>query len=98
MKNKLTIAGVESLSAATFDIGLLITYVLFDSFSYRIGFKYNGDKGSMIIQRTSNNTLYAIDWKYADKQDYFVLLENHINTKNKLVDTILSGIDLTLNS
>jgi hypothetical protein len=52
----------------------------------------------MIIQRISNNTLYAIDWKYANKQDYFVLLENHINTKSKLVDTILSGIDLTLNS
>ena len=52
----------------------------------------------MVIQRTSNNTLYAIDWKYANKQDYFVLLEEHINTKNKLVDTILSGIDLTLNS
>ena len=98
MKSKLTIAGIESLSAKTFDIGLSITYVLFDEFSYRIGFKYEGEKGGMIIQRTSNNALYAIDWKYANKQDYFVLLEDHINTKNKLVDTILSGIDLTLNS
>jgi hypothetical protein len=97
MKSKLTIAGIESLSAKSFDVGLSITYVLFDEFSYRIGFKYDG-KGSMIIQRISNNTLYAIDWKYANKQDYFVLLENHINTKSKLVDTILSGIDLTLNS
>jgi len=98
MKSKLTIAGMESLSAKSFDMGLSISYVLFDEFSYRIGFKYEGEKGGMVIQRTSNNTLYAIDWKYANKQDYFVLLEEHINTKNKLVDTILSGIDLTLNS
>jgi hypothetical protein len=98
MKSKLKIVGIESLSEKAFEVGLSVTYVLFDEFSYRIGFKYNDKKGSMVIQRTTNNTLYPIDWKYADKQDYFVLLEHHINTKTKLVDTILSGIDLTLNS
>lgn len=98
MKSKLTITDIESLSAKSFDTGLSITYVLFDEFSYRIGFKYEGEKGGIIIQRISKNTLYVIDWKYANKQDYFVLLEDHINTKNKLVDTILSGIDLALNS
>ena len=98
MRNKLTIAGIESLSSKSFDTGLSISYVLFDEFSYRVGFKYELERGEMIIQRTSNNMLYPINWKYANKQDYFVLMDYHLNTKSKLVDTILSGIDLTLNS
>ena len=38
MKSKLTIAGIESLSAKSFDVGLSITYVLFDEFLFLVFF------------------------------------------------------------
>lgn len=96
MKRMLTIPNIHQLTGKTdMETGLRIENILYDETSYRIGFKYDGIKGNINIQRIPyRENIHNINWKWSRADDSGILLDSHIDTQTKIVETILSIINV----